>query len=72
MMELSASEPEPMLELAGHERRVGDEQYRAALPLINISNEVDDRLRVMAGIKQNGILGRPLRDSWLASAEHLA
>lgn len=33
-----------MLELAGHERRVGDEQYRAALPLINISNEVDDRL----------------------------
>ena len=26
----------------------------------------------MAGIKQNGILGRLLRDSWLASAEHLA
>ena len=25
----------------------------------------------MAGIKQNGILGRLLRDSWLASAEHL-
>ena len=29
-------------------------------------------LVTMAGIKQNGILGRPLRDSWLASAEHLA
>lgn len=26
----------------------------------------------MAGIKQDGILGRLLRDSWLASAEHLA
>ena len=26
----------------------------------------------MAGIKQNDILGQPLRDSWLASAEHLA
>ena len=25
----------------------------------------------MAGIKQNGILGQLLRDSWLASAEHL-
>ena len=25
----------------------------------------------MAGIKQNGILGRLLRDSWLAFAEHL-
>ncbi|WKR22387.1 hypothetical protein [Actinomyces israelii] len=25
----------------------------------------------MAGIKQNDILGQPLRDSWLASAEHL-
>ena len=27
--------------------------------------------RAVAGIKQNGILGRLLRDSWLASAEHL-
>ena len=27
--------------------------------------------RSMAGIKQNGILGQLLRDSWLASAEHL-
>ncbi|WKR20742.1 hypothetical protein AIF0345_0629 [Actinomyces israelii] len=26
----------------------------------------------MAGIKQDGILGRLLWDSWLASAEHLA
>ena len=26
---------------------------------------------IMAGIKQNGILGQLLRDSWLASAEHL-
>ena len=26
----------------------------------------------IAGIKQNGIPGRLLRDSWLASAEHLA
>ena len=27
--------------------------------------------RAMAGIKQNGILGQLLRDSWLAFAEHL-
>ena len=27
--------------------------------------------RDMAGIKQNGILGRLLRDSWLVFAEHL-
>ena len=36
-----------------------------------MSKRLTKSVLTMAGIKQNGILGQLLRDSWLASAEHL-
>ena len=41
------------------------------LVLVDVSLRGGDGFVGMAGIKQNGILGQLLRDSWLASAEHL-
>ena len=56
------------------QKRTGEESRRrcgkpATAPSRNATRM---RAQAMAGIKQNGILGRLLRDSWLASAGHLA
>jgi len=59
------------LSLGEHDDMAVQDSPSALDDTTDLQDDFLDADDAMAGIKQNDILGQPLRDSWLASAEHL-